>query len=102
MSVGGRESRLGRFAVAAGLRYVPPASPAEVDLGVVGAGERVALRGMGLCFFDHLAMLTVERGGRFARVGGGLVYEASGREPVIYAGSRRGVPYHARGDNEKG
>ena len=70
--------------------------------GKVAAAEPVAIRGMGLCFFDHLAMLTVDRGGRFDDVDGRLVYRPSGHEPVIYAGSRRGVPYHARGENEKG
>ena len=34
--------------------------------------------------------------------GGRLVYLPSGREPQLYAGSRRGIPYHARGENEKG
>ncbi|WP_322769366.1 FAD/NAD(P)-binding protein [Frankia sp. Cr1] len=102
MPLGEDERRLSRLAAARGLRYVPPSNPAEVDLGAVVAGERVALRGMGLNFFDYLALLTVDRGGRFERADSGLVYRASGQEPVIYASSRRGVPYHARGENEKG
>lgn len=96
------DRRLSRRAMAAGLTYVPPSNPAEVDLDAVMPGEPVALRGMGLNFFDYMAMLTADRGGRFEHVDGVLVYQASGREPVIYAGSRRGLPYHARGDNEKG
>lgn len=80
------------------LTYVTPANPAEVDLSVIEPGEPVLLRGLGLNFFDYMALLTVGRGGVF-RDG---VYEPSGQEPVLYASSRRGVPYHARGENEKG
>ncbi|MEV4329185.1 FAD/NAD(P)-binding protein [Streptomyces sp. NPDC049597] len=86
-----------------GLRHFPPANPADLDLSGIAAGERVLLRGLGLSFFDHLALLTTGRGGSFVRDGErGLVYRPSGREPVLYAGSRRGVPYQARGDNAKG
>lgn len=103
MPLGDEELRLSRQAAAGGLRYVPPGNPAEVDLdSLVGPGERVALRGMGLNFFDYLSLLTAGRGGRFTRAEDGLAYHPSGREPVIVAGSRRGVPYHARGENEKG
>ncbi|NGO70047.1 FAD/NAD(P)-binding protein [Streptomyces boncukensis] len=82
--------------------YLPPASPAETDLSGVAPGEPVALRGLGLNFFDYLALLTVGRDGEFHRERGRLRYRPSGREPRLYAGSRRGVPYHARGENQKG
>ncbi|WP_030678309.1 FAD/NAD(P)-binding protein [Streptomyces cellulosae] len=85
-----------------GLRHVPPANPADVDLSAVPPGEPVLLRGLGLNFFDHTALLTTGRGGRFVPDGDGLRYIPSGREPRLYAGSRRGVPYQARGDNAKG
>ncbi|MEU2620929.1 FAD/NAD(P)-binding protein [Streptomyces sp. NPDC007157] len=86
-----------------GLRHIPPANPADVDLTPIAPGEPVLLRGLGLNFFDHLALLTTGRGGRFARTpDGALRYTPSGREPRLYAGSRRGVPYQARGDNAKG
>ncbi|MFE0454473.1 FAD/NAD(P)-binding protein [Streptomyces sp. NPDC058914] len=86
-----------------GLRHVPPANPADVDLSGLAPGEPVLLRGLGLNFFDHMALLTTGRGGRFVSDGaGGLRYLPSGREPRLYAGSRRGVPYQARGDNAKG
>ncbi|MFJ3668146.1 FAD/NAD(P)-binding protein [Streptomyces sp. NPDC090106] len=86
-----------------GLRHVAPANPADVDLSAVAPGEPVLLRGLGLNFFDHLALLTTGRGGRFTRdARTGLRYLPSGREPRLYAGSRRGVPYQARGDNAKG
>ncbi|MGW0913942.1 FAD/NAD(P)-binding protein [Streptomyces sp. NPDC002784] len=85
-----------------GLRHIPPANPADVDLSAVLPGEPVLLRGLGLNFFDHMALLTTGRGGRFVRAGQGLRYLPSGNEPRLYAGSRRGLPYQARGDNAKG
>ena len=91
-----------------GLRHLPPANPADVDLSPIAPGEPVLLRGLGLNFFDHTALLTTGRGGRFVadgrdgRDGRGLRYVPSGREPRLYAGSRRGIPYQARGDNAKG
>lgn len=103
MPPGTQERALGAFAETHGLRYEPPANPADQDLTGVRAGEPVALRGLGLTFFDHLTLFTSARGGVFEKGDGGqLVYRPSGREPRLYAGSRRGVPYHARGDNEKG
>ena len=56
-------------------------------------GEPVLLRGLGLNFFDYLALFTLGRGGIFDRASGRrLVYRPSGHEPRLYAGSRRGVP----------
>ncbi|MER5769526.1 FAD/NAD(P)-binding protein [Streptomyces sp. NPDC001985] len=97
-----QEAEFAAFAAGHGLVYVPPGNPADLDLSVLPAGEPVVLRGLGLNFFDHMALLTEGRGGRYRRVGGRLVYEASGAEPVLYAGSRGGLPYHARGENQKG
>ncbi|MFF9767780.1 FAD/NAD(P)-binding protein [Streptomyces sp. NPDC014636] len=97
------EQRLASFARRHTLAYVPPGNPADLDLSRLAPGEKVALRGLGLTFFDHMALLTVGRGGTFERDGDGLlVYRPSGREPVLYAGSRRGVPYRSRGRNQKG
>lgn len=97
------QRRLATDAARHGLRHIPPANPADVDLSPLAPGEPVLLRGLGLNFFDHLALLTTGRGGRFARAAdGSLRYTPSGREPRLYAGSRRGVPYQARGDNAKG
>ncbi|MCP3799394.1 FAD/NAD(P)-binding protein [Allokutzneria sp. A3M-2-11 16] len=96
------EAALRGFAVDHALRYVEPSNPADADLSGVMPGEKVALRGLGLNFFDYLALLTEGRGGRFERLRGGLRYVPSGQEPVLYAGSRRGVPHHARGENQKG
>ncbi|MEU6138979.1 FAD/NAD(P)-binding protein [Streptomyces sp. NPDC047081] len=85
-----------------GLLHFPPANPADLDLTPISPGEPVLLRGLGLNFFDHTALLTTGRGGRFVPGPGGLRYVPSGREPRLYAGSRRGIPYQARGDNAKG
>ncbi|MDG4862087.1 FAD/NAD(P)-binding protein [Streptomyces sp. T-3] len=97
------QERLAAHAERHGLRYFPPANPADLDLSELTPDEPVLLRGLGLNFFDHMALLTSGRGGRFVRQEpGGLRYLPSGREPKLYAGSRRGVPYQARGDNAKG
>ncbi|MEW2120078.1 FAD/NAD(P)-binding protein [Streptomyces sp. NPDC005474] len=97
------QQRLTSYAVLHGLRHIPPANPADVDLSPLAPGEPVLLRGLGLNFFDHLTLLTTGRGGRFVRrPEGGLRYLPSGHEPRLYAGSRRGIPYQARGDNAKG
>ncbi|MGW3443083.1 FAD/NAD(P)-binding protein [Streptomyces sp. NPDC001076] len=97
------ERRFSAHAARHGLRHIPPANPADIDLTPLAPGEPVLLRGLGLNFFDHLALLTTGRGGRFTRTpDGSLRYTPSGREPRLYAGSRRGVPYQARGDNAKG
>lgn len=86
-----------------GLRHLPPANPADLDLRCVAPGEPVLLRGLGLNFFDHMALLTEGRGGRHIRTSdGSLRYIPSGNEPRLYAGSRRGIPHQARGDNAKG
>ncbi|MFF3335417.1 FAD/NAD(P)-binding protein [Streptomyces sp. NPDC002888] len=96
------ERRLAAHAERHGLRHIPPANPADLDLSQLAPGEPVLLRGLGLNFFDHVALLTTGRGGRFVRDHRGPRYLPSGREPRLYAGSRRGIPYQARGDNAKG
>ncbi|MEV8015387.1 FAD/NAD(P)-binding protein [Streptomyces sp. NPDC086554] len=97
------ERPLAEHAARHGLRHIAPANPADVDLSAIAPGERVLLRGLGLNFFDHMALLTQGRGGRFVTApSGGLRYLPSGHEPKLYAGSRRGIPYQARGDNAKG
>ncbi|MET9378884.1 FAD/NAD(P)-binding protein [Streptomyces sp. NPDC002992] len=97
-----REARTASLARIHNLRYITPANPADLDLSGIEPGEHVLLRGLGLNFFDHMALFTAGRGGVFERRDGRLVYRASGREPKLFASSRRGVPYHARGENQKG
>ncbi len=79
-----------------GLRYFPPAVPADVDWSTIPAGEPVLVRGMGLNFFDVMGQLTEGRGGKFVDAGPRLEYQPSGREPLIVAASRRGTPYRAK------
>ncbi|WP_257577842.1 FAD/NAD(P)-binding domain-containing protein [Streptomyces sp. JJ38] len=100
--LGAEERALNARAHELGLHYVAPANPADVELGAVTPRDTVLLRGLGLNFFDYLALFTSGRGGTFTRRGGSLVYEPSGLEPLLCATSRRGIPYHARGENEKG
>ena len=58
--------------------------------------------GLGLSFYDVMAQLTLGRGGRFVDDGDGrLRYLPSGREPLLVAGSRGGLPLPARGRNQK-
>ncbi|MVO90427.1 FAD-binding protein [Streptomyces sp. p1417] len=98
-----RQERTAALARIHYLTYLTPANPADVDLDAIGPGEPVLVRGLGLNFFDYMALFTHGRGGVFVRADdGGLRYRPSGREPRIFASSRRGVPYHARGENQKG
>ena len=87
-----------RFAADHGLFYGPPANPLDAPLDAIPPGAPLLVRGLGMNFFDHMSLLTTGRGGRFDHDGERLRYRPSGREPVLYAGSRRGVPYLARGD----
>jgi hypothetical protein len=99
-----REQRFAAFADAhPGLRYVAGDCAADMPLDAVGRDDVVALRGLGLTFYDIVALLTTDRGGRFEQAGGGrLEYRPSGAEPRIVAGSRSGLPFPARGTNQKG
>ncbi|KAK6854798.1 hypothetical protein PG995_009143 [Apiospora arundinis] len=73
-----------------GLTYIGPANAADVDTSALVAGEPVFLRGLGLCFCDYMALLTLDRGGRFERtLEGGLRYLASGAEPRMLAETTR-------------
>jgi FAD-NAD(P)-binding protein len=85
------------FAARHGLYHLPPAYTADVDLDGIPAGEPVLVRGMGLTFVDVMVLVTEGRGGRYRTAPDGApTYLPSGREPVLYVGSRRGVPYHAK------
>ncbi|NEA08597.1 FAD/NAD(P)-binding protein, partial [Streptomyces sp. SID10692] len=86
------QAGLGDFARRHGLVHLPPDFTADSDLGALRPGEPVIVRGFGLAFVDLMVLLTEGRGGRHEDG----VYLPSGREPVLYVGSRRGVPYHAK------
>lgn len=82
-----------------GLTYLPPDYTADSDLTALAPGEPVLVRGFGQAFVDLMVLLGEGRGGRFEKQGGDpaeLTYRPSGREPVLYVGSRRGVPYHSK------
>lgn len=85
----------------AGVTYVPPSFTADADLSVLGPGDDVIVRGMGLAAVDAVVLLTEGRGGRFVRTAeGALRYDPSGREPRLHLGSRRGVPYRSKVSSE--
>jgi methylaspartate mutase epsilon subunit len=84
------------------LSYFPGDSAADIELERIPPGERIGVIGMGLGFYDVVASLTLGRGGDFREAGHGkAVYCPSGSEPRIVASSRSGVPFLARGKNEK-
>ncbi|MEU7009552.1 FAD/NAD(P)-binding protein [Streptomyces sp. NPDC046332] len=84
--------RLAVHAERHGLVHLPPDFTADSDLSRLAPGAPVIVRGLGLAFVDLMVLLTEGRGGRYENG----AYLASGREPVLYVGSRRGVPYHAK------
>ncbi|MEV5320074.1 FAD/NAD(P)-binding protein [Streptomyces sp. NPDC052687] len=86
------QAELGAYARAHGLVHLPPDFTADSDLTPLRPGEPVLVRGFGLAFVDLMVLLTEGRGGRYD----GDTYVPSGREPVLYVGSRRGVPYHSK------
>jgi len=96
-----KEAELAAFAQQKQLRYFPPANAADVDFSKIAPGTPLILRGLGLAFFDYLTLLTQGRGGKFIELAGHYHYQPSGQEPLIIAGSHRGVPYHPRGKNQK-
>ncbi|WP_050815171.1 FAD/NAD(P)-binding protein [Streptomyces zinciresistens] len=85
------------FARRHGRFHLAPEFSADADLSELRPGEHVLLRGLGLAFVDLVTLLTEGRGGAFRdEPDGTLRYLPSGREPVLHAGSRRGVPYHSK------
>ena len=99
----GDHDRLASFAASRpALRYLRGDSAADMPLADLRPGEKVGVVGLGLSFYDVMATLTVGRGGRFIeREDGSMQYLPSGREPVLYAGSRSGMLIPARGRNQK-
>ncbi|MFF4514548.1 FAD/NAD(P)-binding protein [Streptomyces mirabilis] len=86
------QGELATYAHAHDLVHLPPDFTADSDLSSLAPGEPVLVRGFGLAFVDLMVLLTEGRGGRYD----GDTYLPSGREPVLYVGSRRGVPYHSK------
>lgn len=78
------------------LTWIRPANPLAQNLAGIPAGEDVLVRGLGMGFFDVMALCTLDRGGRFIpddSARSGLRYEASGNEPRFLITSGRGYPY---------
>jgi len=85
------------FAARHGGYHAAPSYTTDVDYSGIAPGQDVIVSGMGLAFVDLLVILMEGRGGRFEEApDGGLRYVPSGREPRLWAGSRRGVPYHSK------
>lgn len=85
------------FAARHGGYHAAPSYTTDVDYSGIAPGQDVIVSGMGLAFVDLLVILMEGRGGRFEEApDGGLRYLPSGREPRLWAGSRRGVPYHSK------
>lgn len=85
------------FAAEHGLTYLSPAYTSDLDVDAIAAGETVIVSGFGLSAVDVIVLLTEGRGGVFSDAGDGwLRYAPSGNEPHIHIGSRRGVPYHSK------
>ena len=78
--------------------HIPPGYTVDQNFSAIPAGEGVLVRGFSLAFIDLMEILTEGRGGRFERGAGDAVptYVPSGREPVLWVGSRRGVPYRSK------
>lgn len=84
-----------------GLRWIAPGNPVEQNYAAIPAGEDVLVRGLGMGFYDVMALTTIERGGRFvedATTRSGLRYEASGKEPHFLVASGRGYPFHPKSE----
>lgn len=91
------EQKLSDFASRHSNLYLASGYSADVDLSPITPGMPVIVRGLGLAFIDLMAMLTEGRGGRYEQLADGqLRYVASGLEPILWAGSRRGVPHNSK------
>ena len=99
---GSREEKYRQFAQAqqqrgANISYVHLAYPIASQLKHIQGHESVYVIGMGLTATDIVRGFTHGRGGRFSSG----KYIPGGNEPHIILGSRLGLPYCARGKNQK-
>ncbi len=84
------------------LLYIRGDSASDMPLHLLRPGSRVGVIGLGLSFYDVMVALTTGRGGHFEPAPDGtLRYVPSGDEPLLVAGSRSGMPFPARGRNQK-
>ena len=83
------------------LIWIRPGNPVEQNHQDIPAGEKVLVRGLGMGFFDIMALTTMDRGGIFhddPTTRSGLRYEPSGNEPHFVISSGRGYPYLPKSD----
>lgn len=81
--------------------WIAPDNPVEQKVEALPESGDVLVRGMGMGFFDFMALLTFDRGGKFIEdetARSGLRYEASGKEPHLFVSSGRGYPYLPKSD----
>ena len=85
------------------LTWIRPGNPCDQDVSRIPAfsdsGEEVLVRGLGMGFFDLMALVTIDRGGRFVAdpsTRSGLRYEPSGQEPHLLVSSIHGYPYQPK------
>ena len=84
------------------LDYVRGDSVVDMNLNNIKPASSVGIIGCGLSFFDLMASLTEGRGGNFViKDDGTYDYIPSGLEPILFVGSRSGVPLPSRAFNEK-
>lgn len=96
-TVHGPSAHFADFAARHGRFHAAPAYTTDVDYSALDPGQDVIVSGMGLAFVDLVVLLMEGRGGRFRkRDDGELDYVPSGHEPRLWAGSRRGVPFHSK------
>ena len=95
------EAALSQYADQNHLQYFPVGYVEDKDLHAIQPRQKVIIRGLGLNFIDCVKLLTIDRGGHFHRHQGHLVYAPSGKEPHLIAGSRNGVPYYCKANNQK-
>ena len=84
-------------AVGRNMSYIHLVYPIHEETAHIRPEETVYVIGMGLTAVDVVRTLTIGRGGRFEKDR----YIPGGKEPKIILASRLGLPYSARGKNQK-
>lgn len=91
-----------RYAIRHHILYSPIGYTQERNLAPFRPQAPVIVRGLGLNFYDVMHEMTIGRGGHFIKLSNGLLsYHPSGREPRMIAGSRTGLPYCCKANNQK-
>ncbi len=83
------------------LTWIQPGNPVEQAVDAIPESGDVLVRGMGMGFYDVMALLTFNRGGTFENTPetrSGLTYRPSGKEPRLLVSSGRGYPFMPKSD----